>query len=280
MKLAIASGKGGTGKTTLAVALSLVADSDVCYLDCDVEEPNGMLFLNPEIDVIENITLPIPEVNRALCTGCGDCSDICQFNAIVTVGDYAMVFPELCISCGGCTRVCLDNAIEEIIHPIGTLTVGHAGKVDVIQGKSNIGVAMSTPIIRAVKEYKCHSGLSVLDCPPGTACPMIETVRDADFVLLVTEPTPFGLHDLHIAVETVRILHIPFAVVINRYQHAENCVSRFCQEEGIDVILHIPEKREMAQAYSRGETLLSVFPDLTVELKNTLQMIESRLLKR
>ncbi len=277
MKLAIASGKGGTGKTTLSVALALAVDREVQYLDCDVEEPNGKLFLHPQADSVETVSVPVPYVDRSLCSGCGDCSDICQFNAIVSQGDYAITFPELCHSCGGCTRVCPDEAITEVMHPIGSLTIGRAGQIHCVQGMLDVGVAMSTPLIRAVKEHVTQDGVSIIDSPPGTSCPMIETVRDADFVLLVTEPTPFGLHDLKIAVKTVRELDRPFAVIINRGDQTENCVDAFCEEEGVEVLLRIPENRAIARAYSRGETMLSVLPDLKSELNQVLLKIEARL---
>ena len=276
MKLAIASGKGGTGKTTLSVALALSAGRGVHYLDCDVEEPNGRLFLNPSIDSVETVSVPVPEVDRSFCTGCGDCSDICQFNAIVSLGDYAIVFPELCHSCGGCMRVCPDEAITEVPHPIGTLTRGQAGRVSFTQGALDVGNAMSPPLIRAVTAHIKPGELSIIDCPPGTSCPMITTVRDADFVLLVTEPTPFGLHDLQIAVETVRELKLPFAVIINRVDEIDNCVENYCAQEDIEVIFRIPENRDIAEAYSRGESLISAAPGFKSELNNMLLDIEAR----
>jgi MinD superfamily P-loop ATPase len=277
MKLAIASGKGGTGKTTVSVALALSAGKDVMYLDCDVEEPNGKLFLHPEIDATDTVSVPVPVVNRELCNGCGDCSDICEFNAIVSQGEYAIVFPELCHSCGGCMYACPENAITEEMHPIGSLIHGHAGKVQYVEGVLNIGVAMATPLIKAVKERATEDGLSIIDSPPGTSCSMVTTVRDADFVLLVTEPTPFGLHDLKIAVKTVEELGRPFAVIINRFDQTDNCVDAFCQEEGIAVLLRIPENRKVAEAYSRGEPLLSALPELKSDFQQMLSAIEDGL---
>ncbi|PJC86717.1 (4Fe-4S)-binding protein [Vibrio sp. HA2012] len=277
MKLAIASGKGGTGKTTVSVALALSADKEVVYLDCDVEEPNGKLFLHPQIDVTDTVSVPVPVVNRELCNGCGDCADICEFNAIVSQGEYAIVFPELCHSCGGCMYACPENAIIEEMHPIGSLIHGRAGKVQYVEGVLNIGVAMATPLIKAVKEHVAEDGLSIIDSPPGTSCSMVTTVRDADFVLLVTEPTPFGLHDLKIAVKTVEELGRPFAVIINRFDQLDNCVDTYCQEEGIAVLLRIPENRKVAEAYSRGEPLLSALPDLEVDFRQMLSAIEDGL---
>lgn len=277
MRIAIASGKGGTGKTTLSVALANSVQRHVQYLDCDVEEPNGDLFLRPEIETIEDITVSIPEVNISLCSGCGDCAEICQFNAIVTQGSYAMVFPELCHSCGGCSKVCPDNAITEYEQPIGSLSKAKSGKIEYIQGRLDIGKAMSPPVIRAVKNAAKSDCLTIIDCPPGTSCPMMVTVSDADFVILVTEPTAFGLHDLTLAVETVRQLQRPFAVIINRCDGGDNRVEQYCQEEGVEVLLRIPENRRAAEASSRGESILSVFPDLAEELRNVVKKIESQI---
>lgn len=273
MKLAIASGKGGTGKTTVSVALALSAESAVTYLDCDVEEPNGKLFLQPEVESSQNVSVPVPVVNRNRCTGCGDCADICQFNAIVTQGEFAMVFPELCHSCGGCVYVCPERAITEEMHPIGSLNSGQAGNVRYIEGLLNVGVSMATPVIDAVKDY-VSDGVTIIDSPPGTSCSMVSTVRDADFVLLVTEPTPFGLHDLKIAVKTLEELKRPFAVIINRFEETDNCVDRFCADEGIAVLLRIPDNRKVAEAYSRGESLLSALPELKDEFSQLLSAIK------
>ncbi len=277
MRLAIASGKGGTGKTTVSVALALSADKEVVYLDCDVEEPNGKLFLHPEIVTTDTVSVPVPVVNRELCNGCGDCSDICEFNAIVSQGEYAIVFPELCHSCGGCVYTCPENAITEEMYPIGSLIRGHAENVRYIEGVLNIGVTMATPLIKAVKECVEEGELSIIDSPPGTSCSMVTAVRDADFVLLVTEPTPFGLHDLKIAVKTVEELERPFAVIINRFEQSDNCVDVFCQQEGIAVLLRIPENRKVAEAYSRGEPLLSALPELKSDFQQMLSAIEDGL---
>ncbi|EGQ8101163.1 TPA: ATP-binding protein [Vibrio parahaemolyticus] len=273
MKLAIASGKGGTGKTTVSVALALSAESAVTYLDCDVEEPNGKLFLQPEVESSQNVSVPVPVVNRNRCTGCGDCADICQFNAIVTQGEYAMVFPELCHSCGGCVYVCPERAITEEMHPIGSLNRGEAGNVRYIEGLLNVGVSMATPVIDAVKDH-ASEGVTIIDSPPGTSCSMVSSVRDADFVLLVTEPTPFGLHDLKIAIKTLEELKRPFSVIINRFEDTDNCVDQYCADEDIAVLLRIPESRKAAEAYSRGESLLSALPELKDEFSQLLSVIK------
>ena len=269
--------KGEQEKQRFLLLWHCPADKEVVYLDCDVEEPNGKLFLHPEIESVDTVSVPIPSVNRELCDGCSDCSDICEFNAIVSQGEYAIVFPELCHSCGGCMYACTKGAITEEMHPIGSLHSGHSGNIKCVEGMLNIGVAMATPLIKAVKEHVAQDGLSIIDCPPGTSCSMVTTVRDADFVLLVTEPTPFGLHDLKIAVETVEELERPFAVIINRFDQVDNCVDAFCEEEGIAVLLRIPENREVAKAYSRGEALLSALPELKSEFNEMLSAIESGL---
>jgi MinD superfamily P-loop ATPase len=278
MKIAIASGKGGTGKTTLSVAFTNAVEEPVQYLDCDVEEPNGNLFLHPTIQETETVTVPIPQVNSSLCDGCGDCADICQFNAIASQGHYAIVFPELCHSCGGCIKVCPKDAITEIEKPIGLLTMGQSGDIEYIQGQLDIGNALSPPIIRAVKNKIREDALTIIDCPPGTSCPMITTVSDADYVLLVTEPTPFGLHDLKLAVETVRELQRPFAVIINRSDAGDDGVENYCLDEKIKIMLKIPENRLAAEASSRGKTILSVFPYLKENLRDLLKEIKTELI--
>lgn len=274
MKIAVASGKGGTGKTTLSVALALVAPQPVRLLDCDVEEPNGHIFLKLENMVTEPVTVLVPDIDEEICTACGECAKICQFNAIISFGTKAMVFTELCHSCGGCVRVCPSGAITEIPKRIGSIDFGTTGQITLIQGLLDVGHAMSTPLIRAVKGIGDHEMLTIIDCPPGTSCPMIAAVRDADFVLLVTEPTPFGLHDLKLAVETVSELGIPFGVIVNRADAGDSRVFDYCTQENIPVLLKIPENRGVAEAYSRGESILSAMPDLKGALLDVLHWIE------
>lgn len=274
MKIAVASGKGGTGKTTLSVALALVAPQPVRLLDCDVEEPNGHIFLKLENMATEPVTVLVPDIDEAICTACGECAKICQFSAIISFGTKAMVFTELCHSCGGCVRVCSSGAISEIPKRIGSIDCGTVGQITMIQGLLDVGHAMSTPLIRAVKGSGNQVILTIIDCPPGTSCPMIAAVRDADFVLLVTEPTPFGLHDLTLAVETVSELGIPFGVIVNRSDAGDSRVFDYCTQENIPVLLKIPENRGVAEAYSRGESILSVMPDLKGPLLDVLHWIE------
>jgi MinD superfamily P-loop ATPase len=254
MRIAVASGKGGTGKTTVATNLAHVASRNaaVAYLDCDVEEPNGAIFLQPELQDERPVTSPVPQVDQARCTHCQRCGQICQFSAIVPMDEIVLTFPELCHGCGGCRLVCPTGAIRETARQIGRLQAGLAGEVRFVQGVLDIGQAMSPPLIGAVKDAAPKADLQIVDCPPGTSCPVIEAVRGADYVLLVTEPTPFGLSDLKLAVETVRQLDLPFGVVINRADTGDDRTREFCDQQGIVVLAEIPDVRDVAEAYSRG----------------------------
>ncbi|MBU4211339.1 MAG: ATP-binding protein [Verrucomicrobia bacterium] len=263
MKIAIASGKGGTGKTTVAVNLARVlADNgqSVQYLDCDVEEPNGHIFLKPKITATESVGIPVPVVDEPKCTGCRKCAEVCQYHAIAVL-KKALVFPELCHGCGGCALVCPVGAIREENRPIGVIEAGRADVVVFVQGRLNIGEPMSPPLIRAVKMKALNDGVSLVDAPPGTSCPVVATVRDTDYVLLVTEPTPFGLNDLKLAVEMIRQLGLRHGVVINRADSGDQRVREFCAAERIPVLLELPDDRRVAEAYSRGQLALQVLPE-------------------
>ncbi|MGC8862502.1 MAG: ATP-binding protein [Armatimonadota bacterium] len=255
MIVAVASGKGGTGKTTVATNLAYVAANaghTVTYLDCDVEEPNGHLFLKPRIGRRTPVSVPVPIVDENKCTACGKCKDICQHGAIAVLGKTAVAFENLCHGCGGCILVCPEGAIREGRRQIGVIEEGRAGGVRFVHGKLSVGEAMSPPLIREVKKRLAGNGLEVIDAPPGTSCPVIQSIRGADFVLLVTEPTPFGLHDLKLAVETVRVIGLPFGVVLNRADGGDRRVHDYCRDERIDILLEIPDDRRIAEAYSRG----------------------------
>jgi MinD superfamily P-loop ATPase len=263
-KIAVASGKGGTGKTTVATNLAYVASRNgrsVVYLDCDVEEPNGHLFLKPEISQRTPVGNLIPEVDEEKCTHCGQCGKICQYSAIVCLGQKVLVYPELCHACGGCSLVCPTDAITEVLRPIGVLESGHAGPIWFVHGLLNVGEAMSPPVIRAVKGAAPQAELVITDVPPGTSCPVVESIRDSDFVLLVTEPTPFGLNDLKLAVEMVRALRLPFGVIINRADLGDDEVLRYCHQDGIKILTEIPDDRRIAEAYSRGEMVCEALPE-------------------
>ncbi len=261
MILAIASGKGGTGKTTLAVNLARVFGSPVQLLDCDVEEPNAHLFLAGTPVGEEIVSIPVPEVDEALCDGCGECGRFCEYHAIVSFGAAALVFPEMCHGCGGCAMVCPQKAIREVDNRIGVIQTVRAGNITLIQGRLDVGVAMSPPLIRAVKDRLQKGAAAIMDAPPGTSCPVIATLRGADFVVLVTEPTPFGLHDLKLAVDMVRELRIPFGVAVNRAGIGDDRVHLFCKNESIPVLLEIPDDRRIAEAYSRGELIVEALPE-------------------
>ena len=263
MRIAVASGKGGTGKTTVATNLAYIASRNgrsVAYLDCDVEEPNGHIFLKPRITRSQPIGSLIPQVDAVKCTHCGKCGEICQYSAIVCVGEKVLVYPDLCHACGGCVLVCPTGAISETPREMGKLETGEAGGVHFVHGLLNVGEAMSPPLIRQVHAAAAAADLVIMDSPPGTSCPVIESVRGADVVILVTEPTPFGLNDLKLAVEMVRALDLPFGVVINRANVGDGETKAYCTDQRIEVLAEIPDDREVAWAYSRGQMACDVIP--------------------
>jgi MinD superfamily P-loop ATPase len=260
--VAIASGKGGTGKTTVAVNLALSMSTDVQLLDCDVEAPNANLFLRPRIDSSDTAGIPVPIVDPERCNGCGECSRLCQYNAIVALRSGAMVFPELCHGCGGCIRVCPEGAISEKLRPIGVVEQGRTGNVRLLQGRLNVGESLAPPLIRAVRSHAASGTVVLVDAPPGTSCPMISAVRGSDLVILVTEPTPFGLNDLGLAVEVVRALGIPCGAIINRAGTGDDRVNEYCASEGLEILMGIPDDRRIAEAYARGFPLVEVVPEI------------------
>jgi len=273
MNIAVASGKGGTGKTTLATALAEAAGGRVQLLDCDVEEPNCHIFVKLPAKTRDQVTVLVPEVVPEKCTACGECSRACRFNAIVSLGAAPMVFSELCHGCGGCLLACPSHALQEAQRVVGYIETSHAGDLTFIQGRLDVGQVLSPPVIRAVRERIDPGELSIIDCPPGTACPMVTAVRGSDYVILVTEPTPFGLHDLRLAVETVREIGIPCGVVVNRSDGSDGLISEYCSAEGITILLRVPNDRRVAEAYSRGDGLLTSLPGLRQELKGLLVRI-------
>ena len=260
MIVSVASGKGGTGKTTVAVNLALYlaqnGGKNIRFLDCDVEEPNAYIFLKPEIQESQKVSLPVPEVDEKKCTFCGKCSEVCAYNAIAVLKDKVLIFPQLCHGCGGCALFCPEDAISEKEREIGVLEQGKVGKIDFIQGKLNISEPMATPIIREVKKKINPDGITIIDVPPGTSCPVIEAVNRSDFCLLVTEPTPFGLNDLKLAVEVLKKLKIKFGVIINRAGLGDEKVKEFCQGEAIEILAEIPYDRNVAVLYSQGISIL------------------------
>jgi MinD superfamily P-loop ATPase len=276
MKIAIASGKGGTGKTTVATNLAFRACQEgrtVAYLDCDVEEPNGHIFLHPEIENERPIEKLVPEVDPSRCTHCGRCAAVCRYGAIASLPKQTMVFAELCHSCGGCMLACPAQAIHEKPRTIGRLRVGQSGEMRFLEGLLNVGEAMSPPAIRAVKSAAPPADLTILDAPPGTSCPVIETIRDCDRVVLVTEPTPFGLHDLTLAVEMVRAMKVPFGVVINRADVGDSRVREYCDQNRIPVLAEIPDDRAVAEAYSRGQMISQAVPAMAGRIAAVLERL-------
>lgn len=263
MKIAIASGKGGTGKTTITVnlALTLVARGEaVTLLDADVEAPNAHLFLSTTVTRTEDAAIPTPVIDADRCTACGECARFCAYRAIAAIKGRPLLFPELCHGCGGCAKVCPVGAITERGRKIGVVEVGTANGMDWAQGRLDVGQPMSPPLIRAVKRHAANTGVTLVDCPPGTSCPVIAALRGCDRAILVTEPTPFGLNDLVLAVDTVRALGIPFGVVINRADTGNDGTEAFCRRETIPVLGRIPDDRRIAEAYSRGEPIVAAMP--------------------
>ena len=251
LKIVVASGKGGTGKTLVAVNLALSVNADQ-IIDCDVEEPNDHIFLNPVETKNEKVKILVPEIDENKCTYCRKCAEFCQFNALFIAGETAMVFKELCHSCGGCKLICPEDAITEKPRAIGEITVGTGEDIELVYGKLNIGEALAVPIITAVKEHINKEGLVVLDSPPGTACPVVESVDGSDYCIMVTEPTPFGLHDLEVAAEVVMQLGIPLGVVVNFAGIGDRGVYEFCEKKNIPIIMEIPYDRRIAELYSNG----------------------------
>lgn len=261
MIITVASGKGGTGKTTVSVNLAHMLGSKVQLLDCDVEEPNAHLFLQSEPKEQTVVNIPVPQVDEELCDGCGECAKFCEYHAIVSFGTTPLIFPEMCHGCGGCSIVCPKKAIGEIDKRIGMVETSQAKNITLIQGRLDIGMAMAPPLIRAVKARLQQGVPAILDAPPGTSCPVIAALQDTDFAILVTEPTPFGLHDLKLAVAMMQEIDIPFGVVVNRVGVGDNRVHEFCKEQEIPVLLEIPDDRRIAEAYSRGELIVDALPE-------------------
>ncbi|MBL7221524.1 MAG: ATP-binding protein [Phycisphaerae bacterium] len=279
MRIAIASGKGGTGKTTVATNLAYVGSRNgrsVVYVDCDVEEPNGHIFLKPDLDGATPVGTLVPKVDESKCIHCGDCGDICQYSAIVSVGDAVLVFGELCHGCGGCSLVCPSGAISEVLHEIGEVHVGSTGPLAFAHGLLRVGQAMSPPVIKAVKAAAPAADLAIIDAPPGTSCPVIESVRDCDFLLLVTEPTPFGLNDLKLAVAMAREMKLPFGVVINRADLGDRETHLYCGNNDIEILTEIPDDRKIAESYSRGELAGEVLPGYRRMFETLLGRIDLR----
>lgn len=257
MIVSIASGKGGTGKTTVALLMA-AANSDAAIVDCDVEEPNCHLFLQPVRDNEHTITVMRPAFDAELCSGCGRCAEVCLFNALAIAGNKVLLFDELCHSCGGCILACPKGAISETVKPIGAVRTGTASqnspKTKLIDGLLNVGVPAAAPLIKAMKKTLSVGGDTIIDCPPGTACSMVTAVTGSDYCLLVTEPTPFGLHDLGLAAGVVKLLDIPVGVVINKSDGGagDAAVAEWCARENLEILAKLPHSEEFAREYAEG----------------------------
>jgi len=274
MIISVASGKGGTGKTTVATNMAFSLGTDAQILDCDVEEPNAHLFLNPEIEKQETAFTPVPKIDESKCTYCKKCAEICRFRAIVVMAKAILVFPELCHSCGGCSEVCPENAITETGRELGVTEKGSANHTDFVHGRLRVGEAMSPPLIRKVRSYADTDKTNIIDAPPGTSCPVIAATKNTDFVLMVTEPTPFGLHDLKLGVEAVRLLGIPCGLVINRSDMGNDEVRKYAEKENLRILMEIPFDRRIAEAYSKGRLIVEEMPEWKEKFLELYSQIE------
>jgi len=263
--IAVASGKGGAGKTTVAVNLAYAAallGEKVQYIDCDVEEPNGHIFLKPVIASAEQVNVEVPVVDLDKCTSCGKCGQICQFGAIVCLGkNNVLTFEQLCHSCGGCIRVCPAGAIKPGTLDIGQIEYGFSGEIVFVGGRLQIGCVRTPSMIKEVKKQIRPDRLSIIDVAPGTSCPVVETLKGLDYVLLVSEPTPFGLNDLKLAVELVRKMNLPFGVFINRDGLGNDELETYCRNENIDILGKLPDDIRIAEAYSNGRIILDALSE-------------------
>jgi len=277
MIISVASGKGGTGKTLVATSLALcLRDSDkIQLLDCDVEEPNANILLRVPIKYSYFVRVPVPRVDQAKCTYCGKCAEICAYSAIAVLKNRVLVFPELCHGCGACSYLCPEAAIVEEGRSIGLVEKGNSGNLELIQGRLNIGEARAMPVISEAKKHIDFASIVVIDVSPGTSCTVIEALKGSDFCLLVTEPTPFGLNDLSLAVEVTRELDIPCGVVINRDGVGDDKVDRYCQQQGIPVLLRIPLDRNIAILYSKGISLVEGIPEWRGKFLELFQDVRS-----
>lgn len=278
MKLAVCSGKGGTGKTTVAIALAEVSDAPCTLVDCDVEEPNCHLVLGGEFSEKHKVMISVPEINEDLCTGCGACARFCRFNALVALGSTPLVFQEMCHACGGCMRVCPEKAIKEKLRPIGNVGILKTNDMEFVEGRLDVGEIAAPHVIRSTKERVKQEGTLVIDCPPGTACALVAAVQGCDFALIVAEPSPFGLHDMSLTAESLREMKIPHAVLLNRCMgDASNGIASYCQEHNTPILGSIKYDAEVHRKCGAGSTLLAAAPELRDMFKTILLKINDHL---
>ncbi|MCK4882864.1 MAG: ATP-binding protein [Candidatus Omnitrophica bacterium] len=274
MIISVASGKGGTGKTTIATNLALSIGRNVQFLDCDVEEPNAHIFIKPEIKEKYAVYIPIPQVDPSKCNLCKKCQEVCAFNAIAVLKNEVLVFPEICHGCGSCSYFCPQGAIKEIDKEIGFIEIGQKKDMKFIHGMLKVGTAIAPPIIKEIRKHADPTKTVIIDAPPGTSCPVIESISSSDFCVLVTEPTPFGLNDLILAVEVLRKLQVPFGVVINRSDLGNDDTKDFCKKENISILMEIPFKKEIASCYSKGIPIVNEFPEYKKDYQQVFKKIE------
>ncbi len=292
MIIAVASGKGGTGKTTVATSLALSVNQErqagsdpLLFLDCDVEAPNAHLFLKPAFNQSQTVGIWIPEVDEDLCTHCGKCAEVCQYHAIAVLGKKTLVFPQLCHGCGSCSLICPERAISETLDVMGVLERGQTPSgIDFGRGVLNIGEPMAVPVIRQLKKWIAWQPeqVMIIDASPGTSCPVVEAVHGADYLLLVTEPTPFGLHDLKLAVQVARELKMKTGVVLNRYNDHPSLgqyiavVEDYCRAEDLPILMRIPFERRIAEGIARGMALVEIRPETIPLFLQMYQNINSQ----
>lgn len=277
MIISIASGKGGTGKTFITTNLARSLEKNVAVYDCDVEAPNSHLFLRPDVLNKTSFVTTVPAIDLEKCTFCKKCMEICRFNAIAILKENALVFPELCHSCGGCFRVCEDHAINETDRVLGDIEIGKAGHIDLVHGRLGVGQVMAPRLIEQVKSHTKEDTVNIIDAPPGTSCPVITSIKNSDFVVLVTEPTPFGLHDLKLAVEGVRALNLSHGIIINRAGKGDDQVTAYASKENIDILMEIPFDRSIAETYSNGDIYVDTHPEMKKAFKTLFDKIQEQI---
>ena len=270
MNIGVLSGKGGTGKTTVSTNLSIIMNAN--YIDCDVEEPNGFIFLNPDGIESKEVMVDYPYIDDIKCKICGECVKVCQFNALARVKQDIILFQKLCHSCGACEIACKYSALSYRKRTIGVMEKGKHADISCIRGVLNVGEPTAVPVIRELMN-SIHNGLNIIDCAPGTSCNVVSSLKYIDYAVLVTEPSEFGLHDLKMAVQLVRKFNIPFGVVINKNIPEENKIQNYCDKEHIPVIGKIPYDRWAAVEYSNGKMLMGneafkiIFKEIACKIK-------------